>query len=219
MGLDYDYKVYLKKEKLLDALEYLQSNCDKERTGFEINDGKLIKINKFHDRTEKYELENHGISQQINSCIIFKTDTKIVEYYLKELTQNYQHDTDDEDDYLRLYQYDKDNYWVGNIEIHINDYSEKKEGLVELEFWAVTSDMSKLFSESDSINVFFKTFCKKVDADFGCLYMEDSGYRLIWFEGEEMSLTVPINWQSFQEYGFRNVIKKVFKNRKNGLQV
>lgn len=214
MGLDYDYKVYLKRERLLEALEYLQDNCDEKRSGFEINNGKLIRVSRFHNRIEKNELENHGISQKIDSCMIFKTDIKIVEYYLKELTQNYQHDTNDEDDYLNLYQYDKDNYRVGNIEVHINDYSEKEMGLVELEFWAVTSDMSILFSESESIDKFFKDFCKKVQADFGCLYMEDSGYRLIWFEGEEMSLTVPINWNSFQEHSFRTVIKKIFKNRK-----
>lgn len=214
MGLDYDYKVYLKKEKLLDALEYLLVNCDKERTGFEIDNGKLIRVNRFHNRTEKTELVDHGISKQIDSCLIFKTDVKIIEYYLKELTQNYQHETDDVDDYLNLYQYDKDHYWVGNIEIHINDYSEKETGFIELEFWAVTSDMSILFSESESINKFFKTFCKKIDADFGCLYMEDSGYKLIWFEGEEMNLTVPVNWHSFQEHGFRSVVKKIFKNRK-----
>jgi hypothetical protein len=214
MGLDYDYKIYLKKEKILDALEYLLANCDEKRTGFEIDNGKLIKVNRFHNRIEKSELENHGLSQTIDSCIIFKTDNKIVEYYLKELTQNYQHDTDDEDDYLTLYQNDKDSYWIGNIEIHINDYSEKEPGLVELEFWAVTSDMSFLFSESESIDEFFKNFCSKVEADFGCLYMEDSGYRLIWFEGEKMNLTVPVNWNSFQEHGFRTVVKKIFKNRK-----
>lgn len=214
MGLDYDYKIYLKREKLLNALEYLQANCDEKRTGFEVEKGQLIKVNRYHDRVEKSVLENHGLSQTFDCCIIFKSDNRIVEYYLKELAQNYQHNTDDDDDYIALYQYDKDRYWVGNIEIHINDYSEKETGLIELEFWAVTSDMSRLFAESESIDKFFKTFCSQVEADFGCLYMEDSGYKLIWFEGEEMNLTVPVNWYSFQEHGFRNVIKKIFKNRR-----
>ena len=53
MGLDYDYKVYPKREKLLVALKYLQANCDEKRSGFEINNGRLIRVNRFHNRIEK----------------------------------------------------------------------------------------------------------------------------------------------------------------------
>ena len=123
-------------------------------------------------------------------------------------------DTDNKEDYINFYQIDAEHYWIGNIEIHVNDYSDKERGIVEIEFWAVTSDMSMLFAESKSVARFFKSFCKQIEADFGCLYMEDAGYRLIWFEGEEMDFTVPVSWHNFQEYGFRTVVKKAFKNKK-----
>jgi hypothetical protein len=130
---------------------------------------------------------------------------------LYDLTQNYQPGSNNEADFLNYYQIADGRFWVGNIELDINDYSDKIPDTVELVFWAVTSDMSLLFAKSGSIDKFFKQFCRKINAHYGCIYMEDAGYRLIWAKAQEYSLTIPINWPSFQDIGFIPVVRDIMK--------
>lgn len=211
MGLDYSYKLYIAKENLIPTMHELFLHVDQVRSGFEIISDDLIKIERFHNRTEKIKLSDFGLNQKVDTCILFEPDEKIVEYYLYDLTQNYQPTSDNEADFLNYYQIADGRFWVGNIELHINDYSDKISDTIELIFWAVTSDMSLLFAKSGSVNKFFRQFCKKINAHYGCIYMEDAGYRLIWAKDQEYDLTIPINWQSFQDNGFIPVIRDIMK--------
>jgi hypothetical protein len=212
MGLDYDYKLYIKKENLKRTLQFVHRNSDKDRVSFEINDEQLYKIDKFADgRITKTVLDNFGLNKRIDTCILVDEDDRIIEYYLRDLTQNYQPNSNDKSDFIDYYKCVDNRFWIGNVEIHINDYSDKIENFVELEFWAVTSDMSRLFANSKSIEKWFKELCKAVEVEYACIYMEDNGYRLIWAKGKEYNLTVPINWNCFQEYGFIRVIKEILK--------
>lgn len=211
MGLDYSYKLYIAKQNLISTMQELRLHVDQARSGFEIIDDDLIKIERFRNRTEKIKLSDFGLNQKVDSCILFEPDEKIVEYYLYDLTRNYQPDSNNEADFLNYYQIADGRFWVGNIELDINDYSDKIPDTIELVFWAVTSDMSLLFAKSGSVDRFFKQFCKKVNAHYGCIYMEDAGYRLIWAKAQEYNLTIPINWPSFQDNGFIPVVRDIMK--------
>ena len=212
MGLDYDYKIYVKKENLKKTLNFVYLHSHKDKVSFEIIDGQLYRIDKSADgRVTKTLLEDFGINQKIDTCILVDEDKSIIEYYLWDLTQYYHPNSNDNSDYIDYYKNTDNKWWIGNVEIHINDYSDKIEDYIELEFWAITSDMSQLFANSKSIDKYFKELCKAVDATYACIYMEDNGYRLIWANGQEYNLTVPINWSSFQEHGFVRVMKDILK--------
>ncbi len=212
MGLDYDYKLYIKKENLKKTLKFIYEHSDKERVSFEIKDEHLYKIENFgNGRITKKLLDDFGLNQRIDTCIVVDEEDRIIEYYLWNLTQNYQPNSNDKSDFIDYYKSADKKFWIGNIEIHINDYSEKIENFVEVEFCAVTSDMSLLFANSKSIEKYFKELCKAVEVEYACIYMEDNGYRLIWAKGKDYNLTVPINWSSFQELGFIKVIKDILK--------
>lgn len=212
MGLDYDYRIYIKKEKLKEALKFVYEHADKKRVLFEITNDQLYKIDKFaNGQISKTLLDNFGINQRIDTCILVDEDNSIIEYHLYDLTQHYQPDSVDESKFIEYYKYADNKWWIGNVEIHIKDYSSKMPNYIELQFWAVTSSMSRLFAESTSIDKYFKELCRAAEADYGCIYMEDSGYRLIWAKGKEYNLVVPILWSSFEEYGFVNVIGDILK--------
>lgn len=212
MGLDYDYRIYIKKEKLKKALKFVYEHSQKERVSFEIVNDQLYKIDKYaNGQTSATLLDNFGINQRIDTCIVVDEDNSIIEYYLYDLTQYYQPDSADESDFIDYYKCMNNKWWIGNIEIHIKDYSSKMENYIELQFWAVTSDMSRLFAKSPSIDKYFKELCQSIEADYGCIYMEDNGYRIIWAKGKEYNLTVPILWNSFEEYGFIKVISDILK--------
>lgn len=212
MGLDYDYKIYIRKENLKKTIKFVYEHSDKDRVSFEIKEEQLYEIDRFADgRITKTLLDNFGINQRIDTCILVEEDKSIIEYYLWDLTQYYHPNSNDSSDYINYYKNTNNKWWIGNIEIRIKDYSDKIENCIELEFCAVTSDMSRLFANSKSIDKYFKELCKAVEATYACIYMEDNGYRLIWGNGQEYNLTVPINWNSFQEYGFIRVIKDILK--------
>ena len=212
MGLDYDYRIYIKKEQLKETLKFLHKHADKERVSFEIINDQLYKINEYaNGQTSKTLLENFGINQKIDTCILVDEDNSIIEYHLYYLTQHYQPDSTDKSDFIDYYKNTDNKWWIGNIEININDYSSKIANCIELQFWAVTSDMSRLFAKSTSIDKYFKELCRATEADYGCFYMEHNGYRLIWAKGKEYNLTVPILWSSFEEHGFVNVISDILK--------
>ncbi|SFD09564.1 hypothetical protein [Flavobacterium phragmitis] len=212
MGLDYDYRIYIKKENLKRALKIIYERSDKERVSFEIINDQLYKVNKYADgEISKTLLENFGINQNVDTCILVEEDNAIIEYYLYDLTQNYQPNSLDESDFIDFYKSGDNKWWIGNVEIYINDYSSKMENCIELQFWAVTSSMSQLFAKSISVDKYFKELCSATEADYGCIYMENSGYRLIWAKGKEYSLTVPILWNNFEEHGFVKVISDILK--------
>lgn len=212
MGLNYDYRIYIKKEKLKEALKLIYKHSQKERVAFEIVNDQLYKIDKYaNGQTSATLLDNFGINQRIDTCIVVEEDNSIIEYYLYDLTQYYQPNSLDESDFIDYYKCMDNKWWIGNIEIHIKDYSSKMENYIELQFWAVTSDMSRLFTKSPSIDKYFKELCRSIEADYGCIYMEDNGYRLIWAKRKEYNLTVPILWNSFEEYGFIKVISDILK--------
>jgi hypothetical protein len=212
MGLDYDYRIYIKKERLNRALQFIYEHSEKERASFEIINNQLHKIDRYaNGEISKTLLENLGINQRVDTCILVEEDHTIIEYYLYDLAQNYTPDSADESDFIDYYKGAEGKWWIGNVEIYINDYSSRIEDCIEIQFWAVTSDMSRLFAKSKSIDKYFKEFCRATEADYGCIYMEHSGYRLIWAKGKEYNLTVPILWNSFEEYGFVKVIGDVLK--------
>ncbi|MCC9064829.1 hypothetical protein [Flavobacterium piscisymbiosum] len=212
MGLDYDYRIYIKKENLKRALKLIYERSDKKRVSFEIINEELYRIHNYaNGQTSKTLLENFGINQKIDTCILVDEDNKIIEYHLYDLTQSYQPNSVDESDFIDYYKTTDNKWWIGNVEIYINDYSSKMENCIELQFWAVTSSMSRLFANSTSIDKYFKELCSATEADYGCIYMEDSGYKLIWAKGKEYNLTVPILWSHFEEYGFIKVISDILK--------
>lgn len=213
MGLNYEYRVYLEKERLPAALEYVFSRWDQQRTGFFFENERLFKMNRSQRGAERIALKNFGLQQTLDCSLIFKNDDKIWSYYLNDLCESYHPNNDDDGDFIGLYQINKDHFWVGNIELSIQECPAISEDTVELKFSAVTSDMSILFDQSESIECFFQTRCVALEAIYGCLFKEAEGYRLIWYESEACSYDLA-NWHAFDEYGFIPVIRRIMQNQK-----
>lgn len=215
MALDYAYKIYVQKNRLKKTLQTIYDRSDKERTGFEIKEGQLYKLQKnlANQVTGTTFVPDQGIDQRIDCSLTIESDNKIVEYFLFDLTRHFRPDTADQTSRLDFYKTGENSFSIGNIEIEINNYHSRIPNTIEIIFWAATSDMSLLFENSPSIDRFFKELCQEISADFGCIFMEDNGYRLIWAQGREWGLTVPMNWKSFQEFGFIPVLKEVMFNQ------
>lgn len=87
MGLDYDYRIYIKKERLKRALQFIYEHSEKERASFEIINNQLYKIDRYaNGDISKTLLENLGINQRVDTCILVEEDDTIIEYNLYDLT-------------------------------------------------------------------------------------------------------------------------------------
>lgn len=215
MGLDYEYKIYLGKNKLKNVMKYIFEHCERQRSNLFFQEDTVFKVREENGQIEKHRIGNYGIDSNFDCCLIFPNDNKIWEYYLIDIAEGYELNTEHEQDSIGIYQVDSNNFWIGNIEVHIQDYSDKIPELIEIRFLAVTTRMSELFRDSISIDQFFKKLCKNVRADYGCLNKENEGYRLIWFEGEEKDLNIKLNhWDTFDKHGFIPIIKSILSKRK-----
>ena len=216
MGLDYDYRIYVKKKNLRSTMEYIFQNCEKSRSGFEFVNSDLFRLNRLHYGVERRKIENDGLNQDFDCCLIFANDDKIWEYHLNDLSEGFNPSSREELDNLSTYQVDANNFWIGNIEVRVRDYTENIRDTVEISFLAVSSRMSELFRDSNSIDKFFKRLCKEVEADYGYLSKESEGYKLIWFEGRETNFEIQRNdhLQTFDKLGFIPVIKSIMDKRK-----
>ncbi len=208
MGLDYSHRIYVKKENLTKTLKYVYDHCKKDSTDFKFEEEQCYKIN--GDKLERINLDSIINQDSFHysmfySCLIFEKDDKIIEYYLEDLVQRF-----DPEYSLKDYQVDNNSYWVGTIEIDIDNYSSKIENIIEISFRAVTSQMSHLLVESKSINIFFENLCREIQAEYACIWMEDEGYKLTWFEGEKCNYVV-YNWDTVQEYGFIPIMKQMLQ--------
>lgn len=214
MGLNFNYRIYLKREKLKDTFKYVLDKSRKENSPIEFKNDNFYKIEYPHlplNQQKKIIIEDLFEKRFLGGfSLFFERDNKILEYKLRQVCNGYDSEYDNN---FQVSLKDKI-FSIGNIDISIEDYSSKISGFVEIQFTAVTSSMSILFEESKSIESFFKSLCKEMEAEYGCLDKEHNGYRLIWFEGEEYNLNLPhsesnsVN-EPFRKYGFIPLLKKV----------
>lgn len=212
MGLDYDYKIYIKEQKLKKAINFIFNHCEKQRSNLLFDNGEIVATRNVRGQIKKEKIR---LNTEFDCCLIFPNDNKIWEYHLNEIADGYELDSENVEDSINLYQVDSKHFWIGNIEIRIKDYSKRIPETVEIRFLAVTTRMSELFRDSPSIDQFFKNFCKEVGADYGCLDKETEGYKLIWYEGEEKDYELKLrNWETFDKFGFIPTIRSILKKRK-----
>ena len=210
MGLDFNYRIYVKKDKLEDAFKLVAANCSKNN-GIVYQDGKFFK-NYSYKALEPLDILKLNVAL---SCVfMFKKDDQILAYSIKNNINVLRKETD-EKNYFSI----KDIVLpVGGIDVSVIDYGIEIPDTFEIRFAAVTSDMSRLFRDSPSIEAFFKRFCQEVKADYGCLDKEHEGYRLIWFEGEPFSVDLPHEygyndpaWEPFRELCFIPAMRRFAK--------
>ena len=212
MGLDYDYKIYIKEQKLKKAISCIYNHCEKQRSNLLNEEGEIFVARKVRGKIKK---EIISLNSEFDCCLIFPNDNKIWEYHLNEIADGYELNSENAEDSIGLYQVDSNHFWIGNIEIRIKDYSKRIPETVEIRFLAVTTRMSELFRDSLSIDQFFKNLCNEVGADYGCLDKETEGYKLIWYEGEEKDYELKLrNWDTFDKLEFIPTIKSILDKRK-----
>lgn len=206
MELNFAYKLYLRKDKLEKALRYLLKNSAEQSADFEFQGGELFRI----DRSTVGMVKTKTTLEKLNKAncaIVAENDITIVNYYLNYLAATFDINQDNPENTLKNWQADKEHFIVGNLEVHISDFSDKIENTLELSFHATAPDMSVLLVESVSISKFFKKFCYNVKADHGYLYKAEYGIQMIWLDGEECDYAIPVYWESFQKYGVIPVIQ------------
>lgn len=214
MGLDYAYKIYVNRDKLISTLEIVFNKSIGNTYYIDALDGKLYDIS-IVDKSKKTEITNYGIGSDLYWRPIVKKDNKIIEYFLQELCNFYELNTFINEGYYGENKIDDENVWLNGIEIRINDYGDKIPDMLEISFWAITTNLSILVRESSSINDLFVSICKESDAEYGFLYMESEGNRLIWYEGQICNYTI-FNWpgDNFGRFGFIPVIKRIMNGDK-----
>ncbi len=199
MGLSYSYWIYLKKQNLKKALEFVYNHSDEQSVGFKIENERLYKIERdSYFRPTKVLLDHFGLQRTLETCILVEEDEVIME----DLLHRVEHTVPkyaDQNEALNQFK-GKDNKWCpGVIMISIEKDPRNLEDCIVLHFWTLTSSMSRLFANSKSIDKYFKALCRTAEAESGLIGMEGEGQRIIWNKGQEYDLHLPLNWQENAE--------------------
>lgn len=210
MELNFFYNIYIQKDKLEKTLRYLHKHCDAQLTDFEFQGNNMFHVERSSVGDVKTKIELYK-PEKLNCTVIVENDEIITSYYLNYLSERYEPNSENEENYFDYWLTDKKHIRVGNIEIYISDYSDKIENTFELSFVAVTSNMSVLFAESESINKFFKNLCLEIKADHAYLYKEEYGIQILFLDKKEVNYTIPIYWDSLQIYGVIPVIRDILR--------
>ncbi len=215
MGLNFSYNIYVKKNKLRDTLKFISENCSMNENHIEYKNDKFYFVRKFYSHSFQGEVQSQreDLEDVLNrkfslSCSLrFFPDDKILNYIHSKSEQKI---IPNNKDTWKPPFYINKKFEIGSFDLGIKD---KTPNEIQFSFTAVSSDMSRLIRESTSINQFFKSFCAKINAEFGYLYKEHEGARLIWFEGKECDIDFS-NEISFSQDEFIDVAKKIIKNHK-----
>jgi hypothetical protein len=174
MGLNYSILTYIKKEKLKDSYNWLFNNTDDDEKKISINqDSLLIKGHNFSCNVEDNRVD-------YSTSIIFDIDLPIIEtLYDKYSTRKVEIF---KENFVSTY-LGNGKIRIGNFDVCITYLTEKE--IYKIEFTAVTSYMSCMLDESESVKNWINEFSQISDSILSCINEEDNSYIILFEEGNK----------------------------------
>lgn len=162
MGINNIYIITIKKEDRSKAIDYLLANC-------EIRDNQL---------PDPLASRHNCLSLKVKPDISIKRYLRNY-YYYGRFNADYQkqkieHSITDGCSN------------IGCVDIDVKEFNSK----INLSFVCVSSRMSELFSDSESIRNWFVELCKATKAETGIYSRENHYLELFWYKGLSKSLKV-----------------------------
>lgn len=206
MGLDYSIQTYVKEEHLTDCLKWLkQHSYDFQNQSFTIVANKevhsviggYVKIYKDDELIDgKNFLNSNGHYEHVNSLhfdtnLIFDIDPKLIAS-IGDWTLDW--NSFFLDDFINDFQ----EAYLGNGKIQIGNFNSsisklKDLPIYKLKFTAVTSWMSEMLEESQSVKKWMKEWSLASHSILTFLDLESAGQHIICYKDTEMDLHIKGN--------------------------
>jgi len=195
MGLDYSIMSYIKKEKLVDCLNWLNKNSlskDSERLTLYVNDEPLILIGEhfaLNDRENK--AGKNAVAKGFDrlffsTSLVFDIDSKIIANI-----EGWDINIDSHEDFLDAFK----QFYLGNGKMSVGYFDaviqkSKIDDIYLLSFTAVTTDMSIMLEKSISVKKWILEFSKNTDALMTWLDQENNGKKIMYYNGEKIDMHI-----------------------------
>lgn len=198
MGLDYSIKTFIKKEKLSNCLNWLYENSyEYDSTPLKVKfNNEELKINGGSFKLNDYKNPYIGKTEVVedfdilyySTSLIFDIDPKIIAS-VADWTLDYNSHL--LGDFIESFE----QLYLGNGKIRIGGYDTKITRLknhdaFELEFTAVTTDMSIMMEKSVSVKKWILEFSRQSESIISYLDLEHNGKRVLYYMGREVDITI-----------------------------
>lgn len=162
MGLNNSYIITIHKKNEKEAIDFLLSNC-------KIRDSQLP-----------------NPLQSRDNCLSLIVEVDIpIKRYLRNYYYHGRYNSDYQENKIETF-ITKGRTRIGCVDVDTEQFNEK----VNLRFVCVTSQMSELFTDSNSIRNWFIKFCKATNAETGIFDRENHYVELFWYNGLRKSIKV-----------------------------
>jgi hypothetical protein len=203
MGLDYQIKTYIKKEKLSAGLKWLFENshslnepapirCNNE-TSFLNGNGFIV--NRSQKITGTTIIEDFTVLHYSTS-LIFDIDPKVISSIADfMLGHDHRHLQDFKDHFEQCY-LGKGKISIGNFDTTIRKM--KNSDVYELVFTAVTSDMSLMIGRSIAVKKWVEDFGKAAGAILSYVDKEEAGRNVYCYKGRPLTIILHTNYDTWR---------------------
>ncbi|MFY7669675.1 hypothetical protein ACOSP6_01170 [Tenacibaculum sp. MEBiC06402] len=212
MGLNYSIRTYVREENLSKCLHWIKDNTDSDNNSFNViinnknytlhGDGIHFYDSNHQNIDESNFLDKKGNYQDFNAIyfstsIIFDIDPKIISSVgdwtlefdgsrLEEFIQNFQ------SSYLG-----NGKISIGNFETSISKLNNKP--IYEIDFGAVTSDISKILESSHSVRKWMKDFSKASESILTYIDSEHNGKIITYYKGIDLEIIIKNSIEPYSE--------------------
>lgn len=208
MGLDYSIKTYIKKDKLSTSLKWLSQNTIKGEKTLQIRcsneisllTGLYFKIENNPPANGDTIIEDFTVLSFFTSLIL-DIDPKVIASVANDA--NFYSEPFS---WLESYKEDFEQCYLGNGKIRIGGFDttiKKIENgeVYEMNFMAVTSDMSRMIAKSIAVKKWIVDFSEASDAIFSYVDMEECGRNVYYYKGP-LNLTLNTNYDTHRYPAF-----------------
>ena len=210
MGLDYGFDIFCHRDKLwsfIDSVVELAPDRDGRTTRI-ISENKETLVPLWCPGGASYDLNDLDIDQSFCLSIPFVVDDAIQRYIKKQNEDILRQDPNAQPWVPELDTQGRIN--IGCIYFYVVRDQDAigrtgfDPGLIAFEFRAATTDMSRLFQQSHTIQQTFLELAKKNNATYCLFYTgapanEPGGPTVMWLDGREYSVLIPGDWLPMDE--------------------
>ncbi len=200
MGLNYNYMLYFKKDRLWDVLQGLGDYCDNEGkapTTIHFPDHDLV-LRLMSDWGQANEHAFDKPQYQFAISMVFDEDEAILDYLHNRDGDRYDRSPPDDVSYRQVL--------IGFIYLTVYAdlskhfaFKHRSTDMVLFQFSTTGTKMSILFEESASIRKTFIKLLARYQGLIGILDLEIDYGRLFWLEGEEVDYVISDNYLLLEE--------------------